>query len=97
MSLNSYTLFWFRANPCFLFLLNAARLAEKQYIPILLSLVWPDRGSNPRSTALEVSTLTITSSMQFLLLEDRRISKTFKNGSVNQKHIKTEMEQSLYE
>jgi hypothetical protein len=40
-----------------LFLLNAACLAEKQQIPILV-LVWPDQGSNPRSTALEVSTLT---------------------------------------
>ena len=31
--------------------LNAAFLAEKQQIPILLSLVWTDRGSNSRSTA----------------------------------------------
>jgi hypothetical protein len=29
------------------------QLAEKQQIPILWCLVWPDRGSNPRSTALE--------------------------------------------
>jgi hypothetical protein len=43
-----------------LFLLNAACLAEKQQIPILYSLVWVDRGSNPRSTALETNTLTIT-------------------------------------
>ena len=28
------------------------------------SLVWPDRGSNPRSTAFEVSMLTITPPMQ---------------------------------
>ena len=33
-----------------LFLLNAACLAEKQHIPILKSLVWPDWGMNPRST-----------------------------------------------
>ena len=57
MSLLSDTLFWFRANQSLLFLLNAACLVEKQQIPILLSLVWPDRGSNPRSTVLEASTL----------------------------------------
>jgi hypothetical protein len=34
------------------FLLNVVCLAEKQQIPILLSLVWLDRGSNPQSTAL---------------------------------------------
>jgi hypothetical protein len=45
---------------CLLFLLNAAYLAKKQQIPILKSLVWPDRGSNPRSTALKASTLTTT-------------------------------------
>jgi hypothetical protein len=45
MSLHSSTLFWFRANQSLLFLLNAACLAEKQEIPILYSLVWPDRGS----------------------------------------------------
>ena len=43
-----------------LFLLNAACLAEKQHIPILKSLVWHDRGSNPQSTALVASMLTIT-------------------------------------
>ena len=38
MSLYSDTLFWFRANQSllFLFLLNAACLAEKQQIPILV-------------------------------------------------------------
>jgi hypothetical protein len=36
MSLHSDTLFWFRANQSFLFLLNAAYLAEKQQIPILV-------------------------------------------------------------
>jgi hypothetical protein len=30
-------------------------LKEKQQIPMLLSFVWPDRGSNPRSTTLEAS------------------------------------------
>ena len=39
-----------------------ACLAEKQHIPILKTLVWPDRNSNPRSTALESSALTIISS-----------------------------------
>ena len=63
MSLHSDTLFWFRANQCLLFLLNAACLAEKEQIPILWSLVLPNRGSNPQFTTLEVSTLTITSPM----------------------------------
>ena len=53
MLLLSNTLSWIRANQYLLFLLNAACLAEKQQIPILYSLVWPDRDSNPRSTALE--------------------------------------------
>jgi hypothetical protein len=43
MSLHSDTLVWFRANQSLLFLLNAACLAEKQHIPILMSLVWHDR------------------------------------------------------
>jgi hypothetical protein len=36
MSLHSDILFWFRANQSLLFLLNAAWLAEKQQIPILV-------------------------------------------------------------
>ena len=47
MSHHSDTLFWFRANQSLLFLLNAACLAEKQQIPILYYLVWPDRGLEP--------------------------------------------------
>ena len=53
ISLHSDTLFSFRANQSLLFLLNAACVAEKQQIPILKSLVWPDQGSNPPSTALQ--------------------------------------------
>jgi hypothetical protein len=49
MSLHSDTLFWFRANQSLLFLRNAASLAEKQQIPILYSLDWPDLGSNSQS------------------------------------------------
>ena len=66
MSPHSDTLSWFRANQSLIFLLNAVCLVEKQQIPILLSLVWPDRGSNLRSTALKVSSLTITPSMRFI-------------------------------
>ena len=53
-----------RANQSLFSLLNAACIAEKQQIPILLSLVWPKQGLNPRSTALELSMLTITPPMQ---------------------------------
>jgi hypothetical protein len=35
MSLHPDSLFWFRANPSLLFLLNAVCIAEKQQIPIL--------------------------------------------------------------
>jgi hypothetical protein len=46
MTQHSDTLFWFRADQSLLFLLNAACLTKKQQIPILLSLIWPNRGSN---------------------------------------------------
>ena len=54
MSTHSDILSWFWATQYLLFLLNAACFAEKQQIPMLQSLVWPDRGS-----------LTITSPMSF--------------------------------
>ena len=58
--LHSYTLSWFWTNQLLLLLLNAAYLVEKHQIPISPDLVWPDWGSNPWSTALEASMLTIT-------------------------------------
>ena len=66
-----------------LFLLNAACLAEKQQIPILYSLVWPDRGLNPRYTALEASTLTTTPPMRFQRNWQRRVHKKKKNKTKN--------------
>ena len=65
MSLHSDTLSWYRANQSLLFLPNGVSLAEKQQILILKSLVWPDQGLNPRSTAPEVRTLTITPPIWF--------------------------------
>ena len=65
MSLHTDTFFLFWASQSLLFLLNAASLAEKPQIPMIKSLVWPDRGSNPRSTALQASTLTITLPVRF--------------------------------
>ena len=78
MLLHSDTLFWFRANQSLLFLLkvNAACLAEKQQIPILSSLAWPDQISNPWSTTLEASMLHITTSMRFHKREDNDLSIT---------------------
>lgn len=47
MSLNPYTLFWFRTNMSMPFSLNAVCLAGKQPMQISLYKIWPDRGSNP--------------------------------------------------
>ena len=62
MSIHLDILSWFQANHSLLFPLNAACLIEKQQ---KRSLIWLDRGSKPRSPALQVSTLTITPMMQF--------------------------------
>ena len=63
MSLHSDALSSFRANLSLLLHLKALWLAEKQQIPILQSLVLPNRCSYPQSTALQMSLLTITSLM----------------------------------
>ena len=60
MSLHSNTLSWIRANQSLLFLLNAACLAEKQQIVILVF------GLNLQSATLKASTLTITLPMWLL-------------------------------
>ena len=60
------TVSWFRANQTLLVLLSATSLAEKQQIPILWSLVWPDQCSNPRSAELVASILTTKPPVQFI-------------------------------
>jgi hypothetical protein len=85
MSLHWVTLFWFWANQSLLLLLNAACLAEKQQISILQSLVRPDLGSNPRSTSLEASMLTITPPMWLIHISNRcklinKLKKTLKKN-----------------
>ena len=50
ISFPSNTLLWFRANQSLLLFHSGVCLAKKQQILISWSLVWPDRGSNPRST-----------------------------------------------
>ena len=63
MLLHSDALSSFRANLSLLLHLKALWLVDKQQIPILQSLVLPNRCSNPQSTALQMSTLTITPMM----------------------------------
>jgi len=59
-----------------LLLFNAACLAVVQLIPILQSLVESNRGSKPRSTTLEASTLNITPPMQSCIFKDKEQSET---------------------
>jgi hypothetical protein len=55
MSLQCDILSWFGAHKSLTLLLSAACLEEKTQIPILLSLVLSDWGSNPRSTGLQTN------------------------------------------
>ena len=76
----------FRANQSLFFLLNTACSAEKQQRPI--SLVLPDRGSNPRSTVLGESTVTITTQMRFLsVLFFNNIYENLENYIFNKNEI----------
>ena len=54
------TYYWFQDDQSLLLFLNTEYIAEKQQIPVLMSLVWPYQCLNPQYTALDVSTLTIT-------------------------------------
>jgi hypothetical protein len=58
MSLHSGTLYWFLANQSLLFLLNDVSLAKKPQMPYS-PLVRSERGLVPRSTARDVSMITI--------------------------------------
>jgi hypothetical protein len=53
--LHSNTLSWFQANQSLFLLFKVACLAEMQLTPIVKSLVWPYRCSEPRSTAPEAN------------------------------------------
>jgi hypothetical protein len=57
MTLHLDTLLRFRVNKSLLLLHKTMCLAEKQQLPILLSLVWLDRSPNPWSTTFMASTL----------------------------------------
>jgi hypothetical protein len=83
MLLHSDVLSWFRTDQSLLFLLNTVCLAEKQQIPILQSLVWPDRGSNPRSTTFEASMLTITPPLRLSKEDKQHNGQKKKNKRTN--------------
>ena len=76
MSLHTDTFSWFRANQYLLFLLNDVCLAEKQHIPILKCLVWLDRDSNSRSTALEAKQNNKKKHTNFIKYNKKRAKHT---------------------
>ena len=69
MLLHSDTFFLFQTIQYLLLLLNAACIAEKQQIPILLALAWPDHDSNTWSTTPQASTPTLTPQMRSALVD----------------------------
>ena len=46
-------------------LFNIVYLEEKQQMPVLYFLFWPNWGSNPRPTDLKIGMITITPPIQF--------------------------------
>ena len=67
MSLHSDTLFRFRANQSWLFLLNVACCGQATHTNLIVFGL-PRPGSNPRSTTLDANTLVITPSTQLMIV-----------------------------
>jgi hypothetical protein len=74
------------------FLLNDVCLAKKQHIPILKCLVWLDRDSNSRSTALEAKQNNKKKHTNFIKYNKKRgRDREFESRSSQTKHFKIGM------